>query len=56
MFEKLKKIYIKGGCFEEETTLELFKNDPVSVVYGRNGSGKRFCLNLQIKEKKNRTY
>ena len=40
MFEKLKKINIKGGCFEEETTLELFKNDPVSVIYGRNGSGK----------------
>lgn len=40
MFEKLKKVNIKGGCFEEETTLELFKNDPVSVIYGRNGSGK----------------
>ena len=40
MFEKFKKLTIKGGYFEENTTLELFKNDPVSVVYGRNGSGK----------------
>ena len=40
MFEKLKKIKIQGGCFEKSTELELFKNDPVSVIYGRNGSGK----------------
>lgn len=40
MFENFKKIKIKGGCFENETTLELFKKDAVTVVYGRNGSGK----------------
>jgi hypothetical protein len=40
MFENFKKITIKGGCFENETELELFKKDPVTVVYGRNGSGK----------------
>lgn len=40
MFDKLKKIKIWGGCFEKSTELELFKNDPVSIVYGRNGSGK----------------
>lgn len=40
MFENFKKIKIKGGCFAEETELELFKKDPVTVVYGRNGSGK----------------
>lgn len=40
MFEKLKKIKIWGGCFEKSTELELFKNDPISIVYGRNGSGK----------------
>lgn len=40
MFEKLKKIKIKGGCFDTETELELFKKDAISVVYGRNGSGK----------------
>ena len=40
MFENFKKIKITGGCFENETELELFKKDAVSVVYGRNGSGK----------------
>ena len=40
MFENFKKIKITGGCFENETELELFKKDTVSVVYGRNGSGK----------------
>lgn len=40
MFESFKKIKITGGCFENETELELFKKDTVSVVYGRNGSGK----------------
>ena len=40
MFEKFKKITIKGGCFETETELEVFKEYPISVVYGRNGSGK----------------
>ena len=40
MFENFKKIIIKGGCFENETELELFKKYAVSVIYGRNGSGK----------------
>ena len=40
MFENFKKITIKGGCFENDTELELFKKDALSVVYGRNGSGK----------------
>lgn len=40
MFENFKKLTIKGGCFENETELELFKKDAVTVVYGRNGSGK----------------
>ena len=40
MFEKLKKINIKGGCFDEDTELELFRNDALTVMYGRNGSGK----------------
>lgn len=40
MFENLKKINIKGGCFESGTELEIFKKYPISVVYGRNGSGK----------------
>lgn len=40
MFENFKKITIRGGCFEKDTELELFKKDSLSVVYGRNGSGK----------------
>lgn len=40
MFENFKKLTIKSGCFEIETPLELFKKDAVTVMYGRNGSGK----------------
>lgn len=40
MFESFKKLSIKGGCFDSITELELFKKDPVSIIYGRNGSGK----------------
>ena len=40
MFESFKKITIRGGCFETYTELELFKKDSMSVIYGRNGSGK----------------
>lgn len=41
MFENLKTIKVQGGCFDVETELELFKGTiPLSVVYGRNGSGK----------------
>lgn len=40
MFENLKKLTIKGGYFDQETTLGLFKENHLSVVYGRNGSGK----------------
>lgn len=40
MFENFKKIKIKGGYFEEETELPLFNEDSISILYGRNGSGK----------------
>lgn len=40
MFENFKKITIKGGCFENETDIELFKKYSISLLYGRNGSGK----------------
>lgn len=41
MFENLKKITITGGFFDKPTTLELFRNNQyLSIVYGRNGSGK----------------
>lgn len=40
MFENFKKLTIKGGFFDTETELTLFYKAAVSVVYGRNGSGK----------------
>ena len=40
MFENFKKINIKGGYFDEETELRLFNEDSLSILYGRNGSGK----------------
>ena len=40
MFENFKKLLIQGGCFETEIELELFRRDPITVIYGRNGSGK----------------
>ena len=52
MFENLKKIIVKGGCFENETELEIFKKYAVSVVYGRNGSGKTtiaHCIDELVK-------
>ena len=40
MFENFKKITIMGGYFENSTTLDLFKESHLSIIYGRNGSGK----------------
>lgn len=42
MFEEFRKITIQGGYYEEYTDLELFRGNktPLSIVYGRNGSGK----------------
>lgn len=42
MIEKVKGISIKGRCFSNEVALEFFpqKNDRISIVYGKNGSGK----------------
>ena len=45
MFEDFKTITIKGGCFDSATELELFKKDALSVIYGRNGSGKTTIAN-----------
>lgn len=45
MFENFKTIKINGGCFNCETELELFKKDALSVIYGRNGSGKTTIAN-----------
>lgn len=42
MIEKIKGISIKGRCFSNDTSLTLFPSpkDRISVVYGKNGSGK----------------
>lgn len=42
MIEKLKGIRIKGRCFKDETNLLFYKNpnDRISVIFGKNGSGK----------------
>ena len=58
MFENFKTIKIKGGCFDSETELELFKKDALSIIYGRNGSGKTtiaHCIEELVKsdEEKN---
>lgn len=42
MIENVKGIKIKGRCFNAETNLVLFPNanDRISIIYGKNGSGK----------------
>lgn len=42
MIEKIKGITIQGRCFFNDTSLILYPNtnDRISVIYGKNGSGK----------------
>lgn len=42
MIEKICSITIQGKCFDKETKLSLFpeSEDRISLVFGRNGSGK----------------
>jgi len=42
MLEKISKINIKGGYFLDGAELELFskQQERISIIYGRNGSGK----------------
>ncbi len=42
MLEKVKGISIKGRCFASEAQLQLYpdSSDRISIVYGKNGSGK----------------
>lgn len=47
MYEELKGISIKGKCFENITNLNFFnnKNQKISLIFGRNGSGKSTISN-----------
>ena len=48
----LKKLRFKGGFFSEETELELFsEEDRISLIYGKNGSGKSTISNAIRKAK-----
>ena len=48
----LKKIKFKGGFFNEEKELKLFINeDRISLLYGKNGSGKSTISNAVRKAK-----
>ena len=48
----LKRIKFKGGFFTEEKKLELFMNqDRISLLYGKNGSGKSTISNAVSKAK-----
>ena len=42
VIEKIKGISIKGRCFASDTPLQFYpnSNDRISIVYGKNGSGK----------------
>ncbi len=42
MINKVKGISIQGRCFSDNTSLTLYPNtnDRISVIYGKNGSGK----------------
>ena len=42
MIEKIKGISIQGRCFDNDTVLTFYpsSSDRISVIYGKNGSGK----------------
>lgn len=42
MLENIKGVKIKGRCFKNEQDFVLFQNpnDRISIIYGKNGSGK----------------
>lgn len=42
MLENIKGVKIKGRCFKNEKDFVLFQNpnDRISIIYGKNGSGK----------------
>lgn len=48
----LKKVKCKGGFFADETQFELFaKEDRLSLIYGKNGSGKSTIAKVISKAK-----
>lgn len=47
----LKKLRFKGGFFSTETDIELFHEERISLVYGKNGSGKSTISKAIIKAK-----
>lgn len=42
MFERINGLAVKGGCFVDETIFNIFpkQRHRISVIFGRNGSGK----------------
>ena len=46
MFEKINKAIINGKCFTEDTDILLYENSKnrISIIYGKNGSGKSTIL------------
>lgn len=42
MFERINSLAVKGGCFVDETIFNIFpkQRHRISVIFGRNGSGK----------------
>lgn len=47
----LKELQFQGGCFTEETNLELFDKNRITVLYGKNGSGKSTISRAVLKAK-----
>ena len=47
----LKELQFQGGCFTEETHLELFDKNRITVLYGKNGSGKSTISRAVLKAK-----
>lgn len=51
MYENIKGISVQGKCFEKLTNLNFFNEDTqrISLIFGRNGSGKSTISNALYK-------